>query len=94
MAAARGLLLVLAAFTVAMPAVSAERTLTGPEIEKALNGNAVEGMQDGVAWKQHFYRDGTTTYISGNRPSPGRWSVRGANTVRNGRHRRTGTVTP
>lgn len=73
----RVMLLVTAAFALTIPAISAERTLTGPEIESALNGNAVEGVQDGVAWKQYFYRDGTTTYISRNRPSPGRWSVKG-----------------
>ena len=77
MTALRVFLMILIAGMPVFPAVSDERPLTGQEIQDALSGNAVEGVQDGVAWKQIFYPDGTTTYISGNRPSPGRWAVRG-----------------
>ena len=60
------------------PAVHAdERPLTGAEINSALSGNTVAGIQDGQAWKQYFDPNGQTTYVSGGRASPGRWSVRG-----------------
>lgn len=54
-----------------------ERGLTGAEIRTALEGNTVLGVQDGEAWKQYFDPNGRTTYVSGGRASPGRWSVRG-----------------
>ena len=54
-----------------------ERPLTGAEIKDALSGNTVAGVQDGQAWKQYFDPNGRTTYVSGGRASPGRWSVRG-----------------
>ena len=64
------------AWMLACPSVADERLLTGQEIQDALGGNAVKGVQDGVSWKQTFHPSGTTTYISGTRPSPGRWAVR------------------
>lgn len=61
----------------AAAAIAGERALTGAEIRTALSGNTAEGVQDGVAWKQYFDPNGQTTYVSGGRASPGRWSVRG-----------------
>jgi len=54
-----------------------QRALTGTEIRAALEGNTAGGIQDGEAWKQYFDPNGQTTYVSGGRASPGRWSVRG-----------------
>jgi hypothetical protein len=58
-------------------AQAGETPLTGAEIRDALSGNTVNGVQDGVSWKQYFDPGGATTYVSGGRASPGRWSVRG-----------------
>ena len=68
---------VASVLALAVSALADERRLTGAEIRDALSGNTVSGIQDGVAWKQYFDPSGQTTYVSGGRASPGRWSVRG-----------------
>ncbi len=61
---------------VVSPAIAQELPLAGAQVRDGLSGNTVEGVQGGVNWKQYFNPSGATTYVSGGRASPGRWSVR------------------
>ena len=54
---------VVFAVLVMSAALAGERPLTGDEIRAALSGNTVEGVQDGVDWKQYFDPNGQTTYV-------------------------------
>ena len=59
--------------------LAAERTLTGPEIERILSGATVTGKSSsGKPTKQSFEPGGATTYEEdGQPPSSGRWRVKG-----------------
>lgn len=62
----------------AMPAIAAERPLTGAEIDALIKGNTVAGHSDKGNWKQYFAASGETAYLSGDAPaSYGAWDIRG-----------------
>ncbi len=54
-------------------AFAEEMKLTTDEINAALAGAKVEGLQDGARWSQSFGKNGATTYSSSGRVEIGSW---------------------
>ncbi|MDX1738258.1 MAG: hypothetical protein R3261_08470 [Alphaproteobacteria bacterium] len=50
-------------------------SLTASEIHALLNGKVISGNWDGKTYKQIFYKNGHTSYFTGNRPENGKWRV-------------------
>ncbi len=72
------LFLMLFALTMSLPALAAESSLSGAEIEAALAGNSVVGVKDGATWRQTFEVNGRTMYFAESAPpSNGKWRVDG-----------------